>query len=210
LGASGIGFTQMALQIPQQATDGYSRQTGFDVLHYNLSLEVSDTNNVIQGKTIITIRRLDLQDSTLMLDFKSMTVASIQAGETAAKYFSRNGQIEVFLPPARDTLRLSIQYRGEPADGLYIRKNKFNRRTIFADNWPDRGRYWFPSVDHPGDKATVEFHITAPERYAVVANGRLEHERHNLNGTKTWSWREHAPIRLLHGLWRCRVCRSAS
>ena len=55
LGLSEIGHAQ----IPQQATDGYIRQFGFDVLHYQLHVEVSDTNNVIHGKTIITVRRLD-------------------------------------------------------------------------------------------------------------------------------------------------------
>lgn len=188
--AVGIGQTSTSGRI----SDGYLRQAGFDVLHYNLSLSVSDTNNVIHGQSVITVRRLDLNDSTLTLDFANMTVTAARIGETKTKFSSRAGQIEIFLPPRLDTLNLTIQYSGVPKDGLYIRKNKFNRRTFFADNWPDRARYWFPGIDHPSDKATVEFHITAPERYAVVANGRLEQERHNLNGTRTWTWREHAPI----------------
>jgi aminopeptidase N len=178
----------------RQITDGYIRQTGFDVLHYNLSLSVSDTDDVIHGKAIITVHRLDLLDSTLTLNFTGMAVNAIRIGEAGAQFTPGVGQVEVFLPPRLDTLNLTIQYSGEPKDGLYSRKNKFNRRTFFADNWPDRARYWFPGVDHPSDKATVEFHITAPERYAVVANGQLEQERHNLNGTRTWSWRENAPI----------------
>ncbi len=180
--------------VSQRITDGYIRQPGFDVLHYNLRLSVSDTDNVIHGKAIITVHRLDLLDSTLTLDFKNMGVNSIRIGEGTAKFSPGDGRLEVLLPPRLDTLNLAIQYSGEPKDGLYIRKNKFNRRTIFADNWPDRARYWFPGIDHPADKATVEFHITAPERYTVIANGRLEQERHNLNGTRTWAWREKAPI----------------
>lgn len=176
------------------AGDGYIRQPAFDVLHYYLQISVSDTGNIVHGKTIITVRRLDLRDSTLTLDFKNMTIAAIQIGTTSAKYLSRGGQIELYLPNGVDTLHITITYAGEPQDGLYIRKNKFQRRTFFADNWPDRARQWFPGIDHPSDKATVEFHITAPERYTVVANGRLEQERHNLNGTKTWSWRERVPI----------------
>jgi aminopeptidase N len=187
-----IGLGQNSAAGP--ATDGYMRQPGFDVLHYNLSLSVSDTSNVIHGKAVITVHRLDRRDSTLMLDFKNMTVTSMHVGKTPTKYSSCVEQVEVFLPPRCDTLQLAIEYSGEPADGLYIRENKFKRRSIFADNWPDRARYWFPGIDHPSDKATVEFQITAPERYAVVANGRLEQERHNLNGTKTWIWRENAPI----------------
>jgi aminopeptidase N len=192
LGPAAAGFGQTATS--GRITDGYIRQAGFDVLHYNLSLNVSDTNNVIHGKAAVTVRRLDLSDSTLTLDFANMTVASIHIGEKTAKYSTGVGQLEVFLPFRLDTLNLTIQYSGEPTDGLYIRKNKFSRRTFFADNWPDRARHWFPGIDHPADKATVEFHITAPDRYTVVANGRLEQERHNFNGTRTWTWRESAPI----------------
>jgi aminopeptidase N len=188
--AIGLGQNPLSGRI----TDGYLRQPGFDVLHYNLSLSVSDTNDVIHGQAIITVHRLARHDSTLTLDFASMNVAAIRIGEAAASFSPNAGQIEVFLPPRLDTLNLTIQYSGEPKDGLYIRKNKFNRRTFFADNWPDRARHWFPGIDHPADKATVEFHITAPDRYTVVANGRLEQERHNFNGTRTWTWRENAPI----------------
>ncbi len=187
-----VGFGQNSAS--GQITDGYIRQAGFDVLHYNLSLSVSDTDNVIHGRAAITVRRVDLNDSTLTLDFTNMTVIAVRIGEAATKFSPGAGRLEVFLPPRLDTLSVTIQYSGEPKDGLYIRENKFKRRTFFADNWPDRARHWFPGIDHPSDKATVEFHLTAPERYAVVANGQLEQERHNLNGTRTWDWRENAPI----------------
>ena len=178
----------------RRATDGYLRQSGFDVLHYNLRLSVADTNNVIHGKALLTVHRRDTQDTTLALDFKNMTITAIRVGAQAARFQAGGEQVEVDLPRGIDTLILAIEYRGEPMDGLYIQPNKFQRRTIFADNWPDRARNWFPGLDHPNDKATVEFHITAPERYTVVANGQLEREQHNLNGTKTWSWRERTPI----------------
>jgi len=178
----------------RRATDGYTRQGGFDVLHYNLSLSLSDTNKIIHGQAQLTILRCDLQDTTLMIDFKNMTIAAMRVSGKAVRYLARAEQVEVYLPRGSDTLKLAIEYYGEPKDGLYIQQNKFKRRTIFADNWPDRARNWFPNLDHPSDKATVEFHLTAPERYSVVANGQLDREQHNLNGTKTWDWHEHVPI----------------
>jgi aminopeptidase N len=177
-----------------QTADGYVRQSGFDFLHYNLRLSLSDTNNVIHGKALLTVHRRDTQDTTLALDLKNMAITAAWVGSKAARYQTGIEQVEVDLPRGIDTLIVAIEYRGEPKDGLDIKQNKFKRRTIFADNWPDRARNWFPGLDHPNDKATVEFHITAPERYTVVANGQLEREQHNLNGTKTWSWRERAPI----------------
>ena len=190
LAASGFAQTPASRQV----TDGYRRQSGFDVLHYNLSLSVSDTSNIIHGRAQLTILRRDRQESTLALDCKNLTITALQVQAQTVKYLLQAEQLEMVLPPGGDTLAVAIEYRGEPKDGLDIRQNKINRRTFFADNWPDRARNWFPGIDHPNDKATVEFHINAPERYTVVANGQLEREQHNLNGTKTWSWREAAPI----------------
>jgi aminopeptidase N len=67
-------------------------------------------------------------------------------------------------------------------------------QSLFADNWPNRAHNWFPSVDHPYDKATAEFVITAPDRYDVVANGALIETRSLQNGSRLWRWREAVPI----------------
>jgi aminopeptidase N len=77
-----------------------------------------------------------------------------------------------------------ITYSGVPKDGLIIGENLHGDRTFFADNWPNRTHNWFPCVDHPSDKATVEFKIIAPNHYQVIANGYLFEETnlsHNLN-----------------------------
>lgn len=66
-----------------------------------------------------------------------------------------------------------MKYHGQPKDGLFFKKNKSGDRTIFADNWPNRAHFWFPSIDHPYDKANVDFFVTAPAQYGVIANGIL-------------------------------------
>ena len=93
-----------------------------------------------------------------------------------------------------DLLRVAVRYHGAPADGLYFKRNKFGDRTVFADNWPDRARHWFPSVDHPYDKAKVDFYITAPARYDVVANGELIETTSRQDGTRLTHWRESVPV----------------
>ena len=49
-------------------------------------------------------------------------------------------------------------------------------RTFFGENWPNLVRNWLPMIDHPYDKATGEFIVTAPNHYQVVANGLLIEE----------------------------------
>ena len=67
---------------------------------------------------------------------------------------------------------LLYQYRRENrrSDSKYC-GNKYAERCFFSANWPDLARQWLPTIDHPYDKATSEFLITAPVRYQVVANG---------------------------------------
>ncbi len=58
---------------------------------------------------------------------------------------------------------------------------------------PDVAATWIPVNDHPIDKASYTFKITAPADLEVIANGVLkgEHERH---GWKTWTWDAREPM----------------
>ena len=59
---------------------------------------------------------------------------------------------------------------------------------------PNRARNWLPTIDHPSDKATLEFLVTAPSKYQVIANG-LQIEETNLeNSTKLTHWKQSVPI----------------
>jgi aminopeptidase N len=93
-----------------------------------------------------------------------------------------------------DTVTVTIKYGGEPIDGLVIGKNKFGDRTFFGDNWPDRGRNWLPAIDHPSDKAKVDFIITAPAHYEVVATGKLVSEKPISRNRKEHHWKENTDV----------------
>jgi aminopeptidase N len=180
-----------------RAQDGYERQPGFDVLHYDLALTVSDSSNFVHGVTTISGRLRQGDRSALHLDFKQMSVANIWIARRLAAFEYDGHTVTVALPAgygSGDTLELRITYSGEPKDGLIMRPNKFGRRAIFADNWPNRASFWFPGIDHPSDKARVDFHITVPARYTVVANGQLQEVRALDQTRKTWHWREITPI----------------
>jgi aminopeptidase N len=77
---------------------------------------------------------------------------------------------------------------------LVFRDNAHGEPAVFADNWPARARYWFPSVDHPGDKAGVEFSVKTPPDWLVVANGRLINERLTEDGRRLTVWATDRPI----------------
>ena len=87
---------------------------------------------------------------------------------------------------------VAIAYHGVPQDGLIVGTNAHGHRVVFADNWPERARFWLPTVDRPGDKAKVTFIVKAPPSWKVVANGARMSR--NTRSAGTWWWETQRPI----------------
>jgi aminopeptidase N len=63
----------------------------------------------------------------------------------------------------------------------------------FTMNEPKGAMGWFPNNNHPSDKATFAFHLTAPSDYDAVGNGELASKV--VNGDKTtWNWHMGYPM----------------
>ena len=88
----------------------------------------------------------------------------------------------------------TIAYHGVPANGLRLIRNKYGEWCAFSENWPNRAREWLPMIDHPYDKATSEFVVTAPSKYQVVANGLLVETRDLGDGRRLTHWKQSVPI----------------
>jgi len=168
-----------------------------DVLHYTFTLQLSDEDNIIKGDASISIKftkncsGFDLDLVNQNSSGKGMHVSAVKENNTAAVFLQETETIHIGTSAkAGDTLMYNISYQGIPADGLIIDKNKYGHRTFFGDNWPNRAHHWLPCVDNPLDKASVDFIVTAPGHYQVVANG-LQVEENNLPGQlKQTHWKE--------------------
>ena len=179
------------------ARDDYPRRPELDALAYNIRLAIGDAGGEISAETEVVLAVRDGNVREVALDFEGLAVDSVTENGRAAKFERRDGRLLVTLdnlytPPA--FFSIAVKYHGAPTDGLYFKRNKFGDRTVFADNWPNRAHHWFPSIDHPSDKARVEFFVTAPARYDVVANGRLVETTSRQDGTRLTHWREDVPV----------------
>ncbi|HEX8559365.1 MAG TPA: M1 family aminopeptidase [Pyrinomonadaceae bacterium] len=180
-----------------QARDDYPRRPELDALQYRIRLALSDADDQINAETeiVFAVRREGVRE--VALDLAGLTVEGVTENGRPAKFDRADARLRVALSSAYragDLVTLAVKYRGAPADGLFFKRNRHGDRTVFADNWPDRARHWFPSIDHPYDKARVEFFVTAPARYDVVANGRLVETTSRQDGTRLTHWREDAPV----------------
>ncbi len=174
-----------------------------DVLHYEFGITLSDQNDVIVGdarirfKMLQAVSRVSFDLLKINAQEKGMKVLSVMQGEQSLNFQQDSTHVIINLtdkPAIGDEKEIQIKYSGIPADGLIIANNKYKHRGFFADHWPDRAHNWLPCVDHPADKATVDFIITAPEHYQVVANGIQTEETSLGNGMKLTRYAETAPL----------------
>lgn len=186
-----------------------SAQRIIDVLHYRFEVDLNDNNDTVKGRATLTYKLLE---NVPLFDI-NLKKADNKNGMTVLKVIYPESSPSDIIGPGNmvqhegnrltlrniqgrkgDTSSLIIEYKGIPANGLIISKNQFGKRTFFGDNWPNRAHHWLPCVDDPADKASVEFIVTAPLHYQVVANG-IQIEETNLPGNKKLThWKEDVPL----------------
>ncbi len=178
-----------------------------DVIHYSFNISLSDDSNTIEGIAKVTIQfkepitEFSLDFVEKQADNTGMKVSSILEEKNKIAYTQENNKLKIAidLTKSGDIRTYTITYQGIPSDGLIISKNKYGDRTFFGDNWPDRAKNWIPVVDHPADKATVEWYITAPSHYQSIGNGVLV-EQTNINSDQTlthWKMKEPIPTKVM-------------
>ena len=186
--------------------DTYPKNLSVDIIHYAFELKLSDLSNEIKGKTTISFLsksdnvktiRLDLINQSEKFSNKGMIVDRVSLGNVEVKFTHKHDALIIEWPAAlkKDAKAdLSIEYHGIPAGGLKIGPTKFGDRSFFNENWPNLTRHWLPCIDHPYDKATSEFRVTAPRHYKVVSNGLLLEESNIDKENNFTHWKQSVPV----------------
>jgi len=195
-------FLIFTFQSAVTAQNYKQRFNEIDVKHYNLNIEVNDSTNSIQATMILSMKFKQLVND-FQLDLvqkdptgKGMNIESVFQNNDTIQFTHSENKITI-QPKFVNTdsiFNFEIKYNGVPKDGLIIGENLYGDRTFFADNWPNRAQNWFPCVDHPSDKATIEFSITAPNHYQVIANGYLAEETNLANNLKLYTYKTSEPL----------------
>jgi aminopeptidase N len=197
-----LGSTLGSAPVP----DTYPRQLGIDAEHYVFHVTLSDDTDRITGETEVSFRflkegvtavALDLASVSAANDGKGMVVSAVTVAGSPVEWTHEEDRLRISLaqaPEKDESVIIKVSYSGIPAAGLGIGLNKYGERTFFSVNWPNRARQWLPMIDHPYDKATSEFVVTAPDHYQVVANGLLQEETNLGDGNRLTHWKQSAPI----------------
>ncbi|MFD0685090.1 M1 family metallopeptidase [Actinomadura fibrosa] len=155
---------------------------GYDVAHYDIGLKYDPGTKAITAVTKITARATQ-NLSRFDLDFLGpLTISSLTVDGRKAAY-TRTGAQELVITPARGLRRngrftVTVAYAGVPQtikdpalgtsgwvptqDGGVMLNQPFGAATVFPVN------------DHPTDKATYSYTLSAPQGLTSLANGDLK------------------------------------
>ena len=190
-GAAGIGD-------PDFPTDGNG---GYDVAHYDLRLTYRPQTKRLDGTARIratAVQRL----ARFNLDLHGLTVHGARVNGAAARV-ERSGDELTIIPAApleRDAeFTVEIDYGGVPRPfrqpgALGTFGFVATPDGAFVACQPNGAKTWFPSNDHPLDKATFDFTITVPEGLVAIANGEQVRPPETKDGMTTYTWRESNPM----------------
>ena len=140
-----------------------------DIKSYRFDIKLNDNNNEIVVRS--TVSGTSTNNTVVLNLDDAMKIHSIKNAKGDLPFSRTNDSL--YISVTNNNFNFDISYSGIPKDGLIIGKNKYGNRTFFGDNWPNRAKYWLSVYDHPSDKATVEFLVTAPKKYIVVSNGKF-------------------------------------
>lgn len=175
----------------------YDGNGGTNALRYDIGVSYDFGRRHLRGRTVVTLRATkDLTSFSLDL---LLPVSEVRIdGRRVA--FSRPTRHELRVVPrapvrAGTILRVAVTYAGHPDRRAYAGERNWlaNRSEVVTMNQPHMAPWWFPSNDHPSDKATYHIRVTVPRGKRVISNGTLV--RRTVHGTRaTTYWRMRDPM----------------
>ncbi len=180
----------------------------WDVLHYDLTLEVFPNSRSLKGKTKIAFRVLS-PGSVLQLDLqKPLQVTEVLMGSTKLP-LRRKGHVHwITFPKKFETgtnAEITVAFEGTPtpsrnppwSGGLSWKKDKQGAHFIATTCQGIGASIWWPNKDHGYDEPDkgMDIHVTVPQDLVAVSNGRLVKTEMDKDGkTKTFHWQVKNPI----------------
>jgi aminopeptidase N len=176
-------------------------QDDFDVLHYDLALDIDFTAEAVAGVLTMTGESTVPALASVVLDLHDvLTVSQVDRDGTPLAYTHANHLLTItldrsFAPGEPFTVR--VTYGGQPPTGGFLAFDfglHAGAQIVASLSEPTYARNWWPCKDVPYDKATAALHFTVPDTMVVASNGTLLGQTSPAPGKATFHWRESYPI----------------
>jgi aminopeptidase N len=176
----------------------YTPSLQVEPIHQKISLQFDLPKKTAHGSVETTIKANVAGIHQLKFDAIDLTIDTITGVDTW-HYDGNKITLLWSTPFSKDETRLfEIKYSLEdPITGMYFSypDEAYPKRSIYAvtDNESERARYWLPCIDHLSVRCSIDFFLTAPQQYTLLANGNLFEESVADNGEKTAHWHQSFP-----------------
>lgn len=179
-------------------------RTCYDVLYYDLAVDLDIHNKAISGNNIIKFKYLT-ESKRLQLDlFRNMIIDEVKLNDQVCSYTTLHDAFFVDLPQMKigQEYELSIQYHGEPMaaktppwDGGFVWREDENGSPWIGVACEGTGAsLWWPNKDHLSDEPdSMRISIKVPSELMAVSNGNLIETIHE-EKTSTYIWNVTYPI----------------
>ncbi|MCW2871797.1 MAG: peptidase [Streptomyces oryziradicis] len=169
---------------------------GYDVSHYDLRLKYQPATDELEGTA--TLLATPTQGLTRFnLDF-ALDVSEVRVNGLKAA-FAFTGEQELEITPATPLAKgkqatIVVRYSGIPSQVQRYGFTSWQRTPDggVAANEPEAAWWWFPSNDHPLDKATYDVSVLVPDGDQAISNGVLVSSSSRAGWTR-YNWRENKP-----------------
>ena len=206
-----ISIVLITSTLSGQKIDVYSRPVrtlpdfDIDVIHYDIHLRIAEQEKSFFGQTTITFKSLKENLQTVPLHAETISILTVKDGLNELDYNYQNGwlKIKTQKPLSKGEQKsFTIRYEsiGKVVDpskygmggakvlGIgYFPETKDNPELVQSHNFPEGARHWFPSNDHPADKATSRIATTIRSDWKVLSNGMLTDTQYKGDST-TYVW----------------------
>jgi aminopeptidase len=172
---------------------------GYRVTRYELDLAYRVPSNLLRGQArLFAVATQSL--SRFSLDLAGLRVTKVAVNGRRAQRFTTRGRKLHIWPaealPVGATITVDVHYSGtpHPVRGPWgeIGWEELEDGVLVAGQ-PNGAASWFPSNDHPSDKASFRITVTTDSPYRVVANGNLA--ARTVHGSRTtWTYDQPDPM----------------
>ena len=147
------------------------RSDSFNILHYKISLDVTDyAGKTIQGNTEIRFVSLLGDLKWIIFDLQTLQVDSVIFQGKTLTYTHQNNLLQVYFGsklPQGTIGEVRVYYQGKPHrdpvwGGFYFEENYiYNLGIGLSTTPPNFGKVWFPCFDNFVERSTFEYIITS-------------------------------------------------
>ncbi|GAB3508013.1 M1 family aminopeptidase [Emticicia fontis] len=203
---------------PTQGKYNPERTKKNDLIHTKLELRPNWARQHMVGTATITFKPHFYPQSTLELDAKGFDVQMVRMKGQELKFEYDNRLLKINLGKTltrNDSAQVQISYIAKPNElplggseaitadkGLYFinadGKDSDKPRQIWTQGETEANSCWFPTIDTPNQKTTLEIYITLDKastdaKYLTLSNGKLISSKVNSDGTRTDYWKQDKP-----------------